>query len=86
MARNADGTRLPYRMHCEYLHKLLLDNALARGQARLGDGAQRGAKPRGHLLRVTGAQIVGNERFHRSSPSVWRSRLVALHAGNVFRA
>jgi len=35
MAWNADGTRLPHRMHSEYLHTLFLDNALARGQARL---------------------------------------------------
>ncbi len=35
MAWNADGTRLPYRMHSEFLHTLFLDNALARGQARL---------------------------------------------------
>ncbi len=35
MAWNGDGTRLPYRMHSEYLHGFFLDNALAHGQARL---------------------------------------------------
>lgn len=38
MAWNADGTRLPFRMHSEYLRGMFLDNALARGEWRV-DGA-----------------------------------------------
>lgn len=30
MAWNADGTRMPYRMHTEYLYRLYLDNELAQ--------------------------------------------------------
>jgi polyhydroxyalkanoate synthase len=37
MAWNADGTRLPYRMHSEYLRALFMDNALAHGEFRLDD-------------------------------------------------
>ena len=32
MAWNADGTRMPYRMHTEYLYRLYMDNELATGR------------------------------------------------------
>jgi polyhydroxyalkanoate synthase len=58
MAWNADSTRMPYRMHAEYLRKLYLDNELATGRI-LVDG-------RPAVLQNLRAPlfVVGTERDH----------------------
>ena len=37
MAWNSDSTRMPYKMHSEYLQRLFLNNDLASGRFRVGD-------------------------------------------------
>lgn len=39
MVWNADSTRMPYKMHSEYLQRLFLKNDLASGRFRVGDRA-----------------------------------------------
>lgn len=64
MAWNADGTRLPYRMHREYLRRLYLDNALARGDFQL-----EGVPVNLHDLRVP-VFVLGTVQDHVAP---WRS-------------
>jgi polyhydroxyalkanoate synthase len=58
MAWNADGTRMPWRMHSEYLYRLFLDNELATNRFPIG----------GRLVRLSDIRVpmlvVGTEADH----------------------
>ncbi len=69
MAWNADGTRMPCRMHSQYLRGLYLDNALARGEFKVQGRAV-------DLSAITVPMfVVGTETDHVAPwPSVYKAR------------
>jgi polyhydroxyalkanoate synthase subunit PhaC len=79
MAWNADGTRMPSRMHAEYLRRLYLDNALARGEF----------EAEGHRADLAAIQlplfVVGTETDHVAPwQSVYKARGLTRSADYTF--
>jgi polyhydroxyalkanoate synthase len=79
MAWNADGTRMPCRMHSEYLRQLYLNNALARGEFLAGD----------RLADLAGIKVpmfvVGTETDHVAPwKSVYKARGLTRSADYTF--
>jgi polyhydroxyalkanoate synthase len=79
MAWNADGTRMPCRMHAEYLRRLYLNNALARGEY----------ESEGHRVDLAAIRVpmfvVGTETDHVAPwKSVYKARALTRSTDYTF--
>jgi polyhydroxyalkanoate synthase subunit PhaC len=79
MAWNADGTRMPSRMHAQYLRQLYLNNELARGEFR----------SEGRPIELAAIQVpmfvVGTETDHVAPwPSVYKARALTRSVDYTF--
>jgi polyhydroxyalkanoate synthase len=79
MAWNTDATRMPYRMHCEYLRHLYLNNDLAEGRCRVEGKAVTLDDVRVPMF------VVGTTRDHVAPwRSVYKIHLLAHHTEITF--